>query len=352
VLWQIWVFRWCSKSSVGEGGRDLSPSLLRSSRAVATSSGRWKATTSTAAASSSPPRPPQGRRHFHPDHLGTPRLITNATGQQVAFHTYYPFGEEATAPNQDTERLKFTGHERDFLDPAGPGDDLDAMRARYCSPITGRFLGVDPASASASAKRPQSWNRYSYSLNNPANVIDPDGRNPVLLIAGAVLGGLLFGPDPANTPTSANDPGVASSQGMNAVGATIGSVGVIALVKQFFTGGARTTEAPEPAADVPASPGPKPGSAGGPTAGGRFPESVKREELARTNGKCVFCKEDTTSEHGPKKLEYDHAHPRSRGGNASSENIQGTCRTCNRQKNTMTTEEFLEYLQRQAPSPR
>jgi RHS repeat-associated protein len=129
---------------------------------------------------------PQGRRHFHPDHLGTPRLITNATGQQVAFHTYYPFGEEATAANQDSERLKFTGHERDFLNPNGAGDDLDAMRARYCSPITGRFLGVDPAGESAKVKQPGSWNRYAYSLNNPLRYRDPDGRFAAAIWFGAV----------------------------------------------------------------------------------------------------------------------------------------------------------------------
>ncbi len=33
----------------------------------------------------------------HLDHLGTPRLITNAAAQKVAYHAYYPFGEEATA---------------------------------------------------------------------------------------------------------------------------------------------------------------------------------------------------------------------------------------------------------------
>jgi RHS repeat-associated protein len=120
---------------------------------------------------------PQGRRHFHPDHLGTPRLITNATGHQVAFHTYYPFGEEATAPNQDAERLKFTGHERDFLSPAGAGDDLDAMRARYCSPITGRFLGVDPAGGTRRVTG--SWNRFTYVLNNPVKLVDPLGLSPL-----------------------------------------------------------------------------------------------------------------------------------------------------------------------------
>ena len=35
----------------------------------------------------------QGRRHYHPDHLGTPRLITNQVGYPVAYHVYYPFGE-------------------------------------------------------------------------------------------------------------------------------------------------------------------------------------------------------------------------------------------------------------------
>jgi hypothetical protein len=39
----------------------------------------------------------------------------------VAYHVYYPFGEEATAFNQDTERLKFTGHERDLASLVGAG---------------------------------------------------------------------------------------------------------------------------------------------------------------------------------------------------------------------------------------
>jgi RHS repeat-associated protein len=84
-----------------------------------------------------------GQRHFHLDHLGTPRLVTRGSGDRVAYHVYYPFGEEATAFNQDTERMKFTGHERDLASPAGAGDDLDYMHARHESPVTGRFLSVD-----------------------------------------------------------------------------------------------------------------------------------------------------------------------------------------------------------------
>jgi len=115
-----------------------------------------------------------GTRHFHLDHLGTPRLMTNSTGAQAAYHVYYPFGEEATAFNQDTERMKFTGHERDLASPAGPGDDLDYMHARHCSPVTGRFLSVDPIGGTP--KRPQSWNRYLYVGDNPMNATDPTGR--------------------------------------------------------------------------------------------------------------------------------------------------------------------------------
>ena len=117
---------------------------------------------------------PAGDRHFHVDHLGTPRQITDASGAQVAFHTYFPYGEEATDPTQDTIRYKFTGHERDLGDPASTQDDLDHMHARMTNPKLGRFLSVDPVGGRPA--RPQSWNRYSYVDGNPLVLVDPDGR--------------------------------------------------------------------------------------------------------------------------------------------------------------------------------
>jgi RHS repeat-associated protein len=116
---------------------------------------------------------PTGVRHYHLDHLGTPRLITNAAGQQVAFHTYFPFGEELTYPIQDSERLKFTGHERDLNYTFDTADDLDYMHARFYNPLLARFLSVDPILGSRAA--PQSWNRYAYVMNRALIAVDPDG---------------------------------------------------------------------------------------------------------------------------------------------------------------------------------
>jgi RHS repeat-associated protein len=123
----------------------------------------------------------EGMRHFHLDHLGTPRLVTDSDGDPVAFHTYFPYGGEATTANQTDERLKFTGHERDLLNPAGTGDDLDYMHARHHSPILGRFLGVDPAAGSVRLRRGQSWNRFSYVLSSPLKYVDPTGEKWFLI---------------------------------------------------------------------------------------------------------------------------------------------------------------------------
>ncbi|MEM7052017.1 MAG: RHS repeat-associated core domain-containing protein, partial [Acidobacteriota bacterium] len=127
-------------------------------------------------------RPAEGLRFFHLDHLGTPRLITKADGRSAGLHTYFPFGEESV-PNGSSERMKFTGHERDTHGTAGQGDDLDYMHARYCNPLNGRFLSVDPARESGKPGAPQSWNRYAYGRGNPVKFVDPDGRETSVALA-------------------------------------------------------------------------------------------------------------------------------------------------------------------------
>lgn len=52
---------------------------------------------------------------------------------------------------------------------------LDYAKARYYAGAYGRFTSADPLIASAGSGIPQSWNRYSYALNNPLKFIGPTG---------------------------------------------------------------------------------------------------------------------------------------------------------------------------------
>jgi RHS repeat-associated protein len=123
---------------------------------------------------------PSGSAHLVIDVTG---YFTEGGGSAIAYHVYYPFGEEVTAFNQDAEQMKFTGHERDLGSLAGTGDDLDYMHARHCSPLTGRFLSVDPKlKLRLAARGPQRWNRYAYGLNNPVKMVDPDGKEALVFI--------------------------------------------------------------------------------------------------------------------------------------------------------------------------
>jgi RHS repeat-associated protein len=70
-------------------------------------------------------------------------------------------------------RQKFTSKERD--NETG----LDYFGARYFASLQGRFTSPDPLMASAHVVNPQTWNRYTYALNNPLSYVDPDGMKPV-----------------------------------------------------------------------------------------------------------------------------------------------------------------------------
>jgi RHS repeat-associated protein len=133
-------------------------------------------------------------RHYHIDHLGSPRLITDGTAHRLAAHTYLPFGREAEGSEADTERMKFTAHERDGV-AGSAGFDLDYMHARYYDPNAGRFLSVDPTLDMQTALQvPQTWNRYGYARNNPIRFTDPDGRFAIAddVVVGAVIGVVIL----------------------------------------------------------------------------------------------------------------------------------------------------------------
>ena len=119
------------------------------------------------------------------DQLGTPRMVIDHTGSLsgVRRHDYFPFGEEIPADatwrtivrgygRGDSVRQKFAAYERD--NETG----LDYAQARYHANIQGRFTSVDPSRKSIVLTNPQSWNRYSYTLNNPLAYVDKNGKWP------------------------------------------------------------------------------------------------------------------------------------------------------------------------------
>jgi len=114
-----------------------------------------------------------GTRHYILDHLGSPRLVSDATGSHA--QSFSPFGGGGTS---DGGALQFTGHERDNAEFGdGTADLPDYMHARFYDSGAGRFLSVDPGlDIKRNLPKPQRWNRYSYALNNPIGLIDTDGR--------------------------------------------------------------------------------------------------------------------------------------------------------------------------------
>lgn len=134
-------------------------------------------------AGSSDPIQYGGLRHYHLDHLGSVRMVTNAAGKSISEHDYFPFGKTTTRTYQEevgsgdphVDGMRFAGHWRDFLGILNVENDdyLDYMHARYYDPKMGRFLSPDPLDGKQ--RVPQSWNRYAYALNNPLKYTDPTG---------------------------------------------------------------------------------------------------------------------------------------------------------------------------------
>ncbi len=67
--------------------------------------------------------------------------------------------------------MKFTGKERDTE------TGLDYFGARYFSGAQGRFTSPDQPFNDQDPMNPQSWNLYSYVMNNPLRYTDPDGHD-------------------------------------------------------------------------------------------------------------------------------------------------------------------------------
>ncbi len=108
------------------------------------------------------------------DHLGSPRINTDANGTVTARHDYQPFGEEIARASYgaDSVRKQFTGYERDNE------TDLDFAQARMYANKLGRFTTTDPILiTSYRLLNPQAINLYAYVANSPLKFTDPTGKD-------------------------------------------------------------------------------------------------------------------------------------------------------------------------------
>jgi RHS repeat-associated protein len=126
-----------------------------------------------------------GTTYLTTDHLGSTRVVTDASKQVKSRHDYLPFGDEISSGygNRNTItgynaqggianlnlKQKFTAKERDAE------SNLDYFGARYFSGAQGRFTSPDPLLNSGRPTNPETWNRYAYTLNNPLRYTDPNG---------------------------------------------------------------------------------------------------------------------------------------------------------------------------------
>ncbi|AUX37642.1 MULTISPECIES: SpvB/TcaC N-terminal domain-containing protein [Sorangium] len=105
------------------------------------------------------------------NHLGSARLDLDAQGGVIAYEEYFPFGGTAFVAGDDLRAAswrdyRFSGKERDDL------TGFYYFGFRYYAPWLCRWLTPDPIGAGGGL------NLYQYVLNNPVNLIDPEGLDP------------------------------------------------------------------------------------------------------------------------------------------------------------------------------
>jgi RHS repeat-associated protein len=114
--------------------------------------------------------------YFHHDHLGSIAAVSNAQGVVTERLAYDPWGKRRFASGLPDTLDSITGLATDrgytmheHLDEMG----IIHMNGRVFDPLIGRFMSADPFIQAPGNL--QSYNRYSYVMNNPLAYTDPSG---------------------------------------------------------------------------------------------------------------------------------------------------------------------------------
>jgi RHS repeat-associated protein len=117
------------------------------------------------------------------DALGSLRQLTDTSAEVTLTQSFEPFGAPLSSTGTGSSEFGFTGEQDDIL-------GLVFLRARYYDPESGRFITKDPFPGFTSL--PSTLHPFIYGLNNPATLVDPSGRSPILAALGiaGIIGGI------------------------------------------------------------------------------------------------------------------------------------------------------------------
>ena len=115
-------------------------------------------------------------RIYHADRLRSVRWVTDGNGNLVASYVYEGFGKVVGQSGGGGGSYQFCGL-------WGYRNDQDAgllhVEARYYEVETGRWVQRDIQLGSSF--NAQTLNPFTYSINNPINLFDPDGENAAIV---------------------------------------------------------------------------------------------------------------------------------------------------------------------------
>jgi len=165
--------------------------------------------------------------YYHYNAHGDVVAVTDSNGALYRQYAYDPYGNVISVKDGAGDSIDMSADD-DFNHAytyAGYRYDKETglyfLNARYYNAGIGRFLTKDIV---ASAKDPQTLNRYAYAKGDPINYVDPDGDFPILI--GALVGagvGAILGAVVSHKTTGSIDFGYV------AAGATLGALAGIGL---------------------------------------------------------------------------------------------------------------------------
>jgi RHS repeat-associated protein len=131
-------------------------------------------------------------RYVMQDHQGSTRVVMDETGAVLTRHDYLAFGDEIQVGTGmrtstqgygavDSNQQRYAMLEQDYDEASGQGTGLDHAWWRKYDSEAGRWTSPDPYTGSMSIGDPQTFNRYSYTQNDPVNSIDPSGLEEPLV---------------------------------------------------------------------------------------------------------------------------------------------------------------------------